>query len=315
MSHCHTPVVQPGASDLLPKLETPELLARVEELIRRYPVPRSALLPVLWLAQEALGWLPQEAIKWAAQKCQVSPVHAYGVSTFYTMYKKEPTGRFFVQICQNVACHILGAEPVIAHAEKVLGISSDGGTTSDNLFTLLRVECLGACGNGPVLQINDDFATDIVDGKLAMPVGVGLNAERFDRIVAWCRDRAKSLSKEPNRDSLGGLFHTAGHPGATGATNQVQKAYSPVPPALGVAASRTDDGKVKLTWRVAPEVTALHIEKKSGEEFTVVASLSGKDKEWLDEAPQGTEYRVVTETVLGRAKASSPATAPAAKGA
>ncbi len=315
MSHCHKHVDQPSASEILPKLEVPAVLSRVDELIRRYPVPRSALLQVLWLAQEALGWLPQEAIKWAATKCGVSPVHAYGVSTFYTMYKKEPTGRFFLQVCQNVSCHVKGAEDIIVHAERTLGISSHGGTTSDDLFTLLRVECLGACGNGPVMQVNDDFATDVVDGKLAMPVGVELTTERFDKIVAWCRQRAKDFSKEPKRDSVGGIFDTKGHPGAKGASSQVQGNYAPVPPALGVAASRTDDGKVKLVWRAAPEVATLHIEKKSGADFTNVASISGKEKEWLDDAPEGTEYRVVTETAHGRAKASSVAKAPAAKGA
>jgi NADH:ubiquinone oxidoreductase subunit E len=315
MSHCHTQVEQPGAAEILPKLEVPAVLTRVDELVRRYPVPRAALLEVMWIAQEILGWLPQEAIKWAAGKCKVSPVHAYGVSMFYTMYKKAPTGRFFVQICQNVACHILGSEDIIAHAEKTLGVKADGGTTSDNLFTLLRVECLGACGNGPVMQINDDFVTDIVDGKLAMPVGVGLTPERFDRIVAWCRDRAKAVSREPSRDALGGLFDTMGHPGALLSSSHPQKTYAPVPPALGVAASRADDGKVKLVWRAAPEVTTLHIEKKSGADFAEVAALSGKEKEWLDDASEGTEYRIVTETAQGRGKASNVAKAPAAKGA
>jgi NADH-quinone oxidoreductase E subunit len=315
MSHCHTQVEQPGAAEILPKLEVPSVLTRVDELIRRYPVPRSALLEVLWIAQETLGWLPQEAIKWSASKCKVSPVHAYGVSMFYTMYKKEPTGRFFVQICQNVACHILGSEDIIAHAEKTLGISAHGGTTPDNLFSLLRVECLGACGNGPVMQINDDFVTDIVDNKLAMPVGVGLTPERFDKIVAWCRDRAKAVSKEPSRDALGGLFDTMGHPGTLLSSSQPQKTYSPVPPALGVSASRADDGKVKLAWRTAPEVTTLHIEKKSGADFAEVAAISGKEKEWLDDAPEGTEYRIVTETAQGRGKASNVAKAPIAKGA
>jgi NADH:ubiquinone oxidoreductase subunit E len=315
MSHHPVNVVQPTDAEILPKLATPEVAARVEELLRRYPVKRAALLQVLWLAQETLDWLPNAAIRWAAGICEVSPVHAYGVSMFYTMYKKEPTGRFFVQICQNVACHILGAEDIIAHAEKTLGVSAHGGTTSDNLFTLLRVECLGACGNGPVMQINDDFATDIVDGKLAMPAGVGLTPERFDRIVAWCRDRAKSTPKEPVRDALGGLFDTMGHPGALLSSSQPQKVYAPVPPALGVSAARTDDNKVKLTWRAAPEVTTLRIEKKAGADFAEVAAIPGKEKEWLDDAPEGVEYRIVTETAQGRGKASNVAKAPAAKGA
>ena len=309
MSHCHTKVDQPHASEILPKLETPQVLSKVEELVRRYPVPKAALLPVLWVAQETLGWLPQEAIRWAAGKCKVSPVHAYGVSLFYTMYKKEPTGRFFVQICQNVSCHILGAEAIIAHAEKSLGTTSHGGTTEDGLFTLLRVECLGACVNGPVLQVNDDFATDVVDGKLAMPEGVALTPERFDRIVAWCRKRASDLPAEPVRDVLGGLFETHGHPGAVGATNEPQKTgYAPAPPALGVAAAKTEDGKVKLTWRAAPEVSQLHLETRAETgEFSALATISAKEKDWTGELPVGTEVRIVAQSGDRRAKPSNAA--------
>jgi len=285
----------------------------VEELIRRYPVKRAALLQVLWLAQEALGWLPNVAIRWSAEKCEVSPVHAYGVSLFYTMYKKEPTGRFFLQICQNVSCHIQGAEAVIAHAEKSLGLSSHGGSSEDGLFTLLRVECLGACGNGPVMQVNDEFASDVVDGKLAMPAGVGLDEARFDKIVAWCRARAKSLPTEPVRDALGAtMAKSDGHPGATGATSQVQGVYAPPPPALGVAIARTEDGKAKITWRAAPEVSALHIESRTGAtEFVALASLTGKDKEWVGDLPAGTEVRIVAETAGKKAKPSNIAKAVA----
>jgi NADH:ubiquinone oxidoreductase subunit E len=308
MSHCHTKVEQPSASEILPKLEVPGVLSRVEELVRRYPLPRAALLEVLWLAQEALGWLPDEAIRWAAGKCKVSPVHAFGVSHFYTMYKKAPTGRFFVQICQNVSCHILGAEDIIAHAEKALGIRN-GETTADGLFSLLRVECLGACGNGPVLQVNDDFATDVVDGTLAMPAGVGLTPERFDRIVDWCRRRAASLKAEPARDAVGGLFDTKGHPGATGATSAAQRPdYAPAPPALGVAVSRTEDGKVKVVWRAAPESNQLHLESRAGTgDFKLLATMTGKDKEWLGELSAGTEVRVVAQSGERRAKPSNVA--------
>lgn len=307
MSHHPVHVVQPADAEILPKLETSAVLSRVEELIRRYPVKRAALLQVLWLAQETLGWLPNAAIRWAAAKCEVSPVHAYGVSMFYTMYKKEPTGRFFLQICQNVSCHILGAEEVIAHAEKVLGVTSRGGNTPDGLFSLQRVECLGACGNGPVMQVNDDYATDVVDGKLAMPLGVGLTPERFDRIVAWCRARAAAMPQEPVRDALGGMIvGTDGHPGAMGAGSAVQGAYAPPPPALGLAASRTDDGKVKITWRAAPEVVSLHLETRAGSgEFAALASLTGKDKEWIGDLSVGTEVRLVAESANGRAKPSN----------
>lgn len=307
MSHHPVHVVQPSDAEVLPKLEVPAVLSRLEELVRRYPVKRAALLQVLWLAQETLGWLPNAAIRWSAEKCEVSPVHAYGVSMFYTMYKKVPTGRFFLQICQNVSCHIMGAEAVIAHAEKSLGITSHGGNSEDGLFTLLRVECLGACGNGPVMQVNDDFATDVVDGALAMPLGTGLTPEGFDRIVAWCRKRAKDMPQEPVRDALGSiLVGTEGHPGATGATSAVQGSYAPPPPALCVVAVRNEEGMVKLTWRAAPETSSLHIETRSGStEFVAVATVAGKDKEWVGEIAPGTEIRIVAETAGKRAKPSN----------
>ncbi|HNY30466.1 MAG TPA: NAD(P)H-dependent oxidoreductase subunit E [Fibrobacteria bacterium] len=307
MGHCHAKVTQPTTDEVFSKLEVPSVLARAEELVRRYPVPRSALLPMLWLAQETIGWLPQEAIRWAAGKCDVSPVHAYGVSMFYTMYKKEPTGRFFLQICQNVSCHVLGAEDIIAHAESTLGISSKGGTTSDDLFTLLRVECLGACGNGPVMQVNDDFATDVVAGALAMPAGVQLTKERFDRIVAWCRDRAAKLPQEPLRDVSGGAFRTGGHPGAKGATTSPQRPdYAPAPPVLALSVQKTEDGKAKVTWRADGAVTALHLEaRRDGGAFAPVATLSGKDKEWVGEFAAGTELRMVSESQGRRAKPSN----------
>ena len=96
--------------------------ARVDELLRRYPVKRAALLQALWLVQEEFGWVPRIAMKWAAEVCEVSPVHAYSVVEFYTMYKQVPPARWHVRVCHNVCCHIQGAEDMIAHLEKTLGI-------------------------------------------------------------------------------------------------------------------------------------------------------------------------------------------------
>jgi NADH:ubiquinone oxidoreductase subunit E len=281
------------------------------ELIRRYPDPQGALLEVLWLAQAELGWLPHAAVQWSAEQCGCSPVHAWGVATFYTMYKKVPTGRFFLQICQNVACHTQGAEEIIAHAEKILGISSHGGSTADGLFTLARVECLGACGNGPVMQVNDTFATDVVDGKITMPAGVGLTNERLEKVIAWCRKRAQDLPNEPYADPLGGiLIGTDGHPGAKGSCASAQTFdYAPPPPALGVAAVERE-GKVVLTWKAAPEITELEIQKKApgAKEFTKVGTATGRDKEWLDEAlVTGSVYRIVATSKTGTAKPSNEA--------
>lgn len=286
---------QPAFAEIAPRLETPTMLARVANLIRRYPSPQAALLQVLWLAQHELGWLPQAAIEWSATQCKTSRAHAYGVATFYTMYLKAPAGKFLLQICQNVSCHALGSENVIAHAEKLLGIAADGAhTTPDGLFTLLRVECLGACGNGPVMQVNDDFVTDVIDGKPCMPKGVGLNNERIEKIIAWCKaNQAKGLVRDP----LGGELHgDLGHPGATGASAQPQKNdYAPAPPTLAVKADLRD-GSVVFTWKVAPEVTELRLEESASEngQYTQVSNVNPKDKEFIfAQGKPGAYYRMI----------------------
>lgn len=302
---------QPTYAEIAPRLETPEMKARVVNLIRRYPSPQAALLQVLWLAQHELNWLPVASIEWAANQCKTSPVHAYGVATFYTMYLKAPTGKFLLQICQNVTCHALGAENILAHAEKVLGIPADGAHTSaDGLFTLLRVECLGACGNGPVMQVNDDFATDVVDGVITMPKGVALSTERIDKIIAWCRaNKDKGLVRDP----LGGaLSLDLGHPGAEGAAAQPQKAdFAPPPPALAVKAELRE-GQVVLTWKVAPETTELRIEEATTETdpFTQIAAVSPKEKEFLyAQAKTDAAYRIIAVSGARIAKPSNVAKA------
>lgn len=304
---------QPAYAEIAPRLETPAMQARVANLIRRYPSPQAALLQVLWLAQHELSWLPQAAIDWAARQCKTSAVHAYSVATFYTMYLKAPTGKFLLQICQNVTCHALGADNVIAHAEKLLGIPADGAhSTPDGLFTLLRVECLGACGNGPVMQVNDDFVTDIVDGKPCMPKGVGLNNERIEKIIAWCRaNQAQGLVRDP----LGGEQQLdLGHPGAAGASAVAQKPdYAPAPPALAVKAELRD-GAVVLTWKVAPEVTELRVEESSAENgsYTQVSTANPKDKEFVfAQGKAGSYYRIIAVSGSRVAKPSNSSKAGA----
>lgn len=314
----HAPVAkQPTWAELAPKLDTPLMKERVAELIRRYPSPQAALLQVLWLAQAELGWMPQAAIKWSAEQCNTSPAHAYGVATFYTQYLKAPLGRFLLQICQNVCCHVMGAEPIIHYAEKQLDMHADGASVSaDGLFSLLRVECLGACGNGPVMQVNDEFATDVVDGKLAMPVGVQLTPERFDRIIAWCK---ANPSKAFIRDSLGGnKLGDFGHPGAAGASAAPQKGdYAPAAPALAVNAIVRDPSGTTITWKAAPEVTELRIEKSNVGSFAEVGKVTGKDKEFVDPVGKvGDQYRVVAVSGARVAKPSNVATTnPANRGA
>jgi len=287
---------QPTYKDIS-KLNSAEINERVETLLKQYPVKQGALLEVLWVIQSELGWVPRESVRWAAKMCECSPAHAWGVATFYTMYKHAPTGRFLLQFCQNICCHVTGAEDIIQIAEKKLGIKT-GETTKDNLFTIVRVECLGACGNGPVMLVNDDFATDIVGGKLAMPPNIGLNEERLDKIIAWCKERAEKLQQEPKRDPLGGI---------TGAIHGEPQSpdFAPPPPALGVKATAMDNG-VSIVWKIAPEVTSLAVERKNGSKWEAIGNPGVKDKEFIDaNGKAGCEYRVIATSGARVAKPSA----------
>jgi NADH-quinone oxidoreductase subunit E len=136
--------------------------SRLDELISRYPTKKAALLPALWVAQEVYkGVLTPEAMAEVAEYLELPPAEVAGVATFYTMYNKEPRGKHAVEICHNVSCMILGAEELIAHCEHKLGVSAMGETTPDGLFTLARVECLGACCNAPAVQVGGKYYEDV----------------------------------------------------------------------------------------------------------------------------------------------------------
>ncbi|MDR0517933.1 MAG: NAD(P)H-dependent oxidoreductase subunit E [Fibromonadaceae bacterium] len=288
---------QPSFEEISSKLGSAKIKTRIEALLKQYPVKQGGLLEVLWIIQAELGWVPKEAVRWAAKACECSPAHAWGVATFYTMYKHAPTGRFLLQFCQNICCHIAGAESIISMAEKKLGICA-GETTKDNLFTIVRVECLGACGNGPVMLVNDDFATDAQNGSLVMESGIGLNEEKLDKIIAWCKNSASKSPQEKSRDPLGGI---------TGAVHEELQSidFAPAPPALDVKAVKGENG-VSIVWKIAPEVTALAVERKSGSKWEAIGNPSVKDKEFIDTSSKsGCEYRVIATSGKRVAKPSA----------
>jgi NADH-quinone oxidoreductase E subunit len=142
---------------------TPENLERARAHIAKYPAGRqaSAVLPLLDLAQRQHGgWLPRAAMDRVAELLEMAPIRVYEVATFYTMFNLRPVGRYLLQACTTTPCWLRGSEQVVGTCERKLGISL-GGTTPDGLFTLVEVECLGACVNAPVLQVNDDFYEDL----------------------------------------------------------------------------------------------------------------------------------------------------------
>jgi NADH-quinone oxidoreductase E subunit len=142
---------------------TPENRERAKAHIAKYPAGRqaSAVLPLLDLAQrQSGGWLPLAAMHHVAEMLEMPRIRVYEVATFYTMLNLRPVGRYLLQACTTTPCWLRGSDAVVAACEKKLGIDF-GGTTGDGLFTLVEVECLGACVNAPILQVNDDFYEDL----------------------------------------------------------------------------------------------------------------------------------------------------------
>jgi NADH-quinone oxidoreductase subunit E len=142
---------------------SPENRERAKAHIAKYPSGRqaSAVLPLLWIAQEQSGgWLPRAAMDHVAEILGMAPIRVYEVATFYTMFNLRPVGRYLLQACTTTPCWLRGSDAVVEACEHKLGIGV-GGTTPDGLFTLVEVECLGACVNAPILQVNDDFYEDL----------------------------------------------------------------------------------------------------------------------------------------------------------
>jgi NADH-quinone oxidoreductase subunit E len=130
--------------------------AEFERLLTRYPDRKAVILPALHLAQKEFGYVSDETIVYIAGLVGTSPADIEGVASFYTMFNRKPVGKYHVQICRNISCSLLGAEHLIEHVSKKLGVRH-GETTPDGKFTLTKVECLGSCGTAPVMQVNDEY--------------------------------------------------------------------------------------------------------------------------------------------------------------
>jgi len=132
---------------------SPERAAVAREIIARYPVPRSALIPLIHLAQEQDGYVAEDAMEHIAELIGCTPAEVLGTGSFYEMFKFHPVGRYVVGVCTNISCLLAGGDDLLAHAEESLGVRV-GGTTEDGLFTLEDVECVAACTEAPCLQVN-----------------------------------------------------------------------------------------------------------------------------------------------------------------
>ena len=146
---------------------TPERLERAREIIGWYPEDKqkSALLPLLHLWQEQEGWTSVEGMDYIARMLDIQPIEVYEVATFYTMYHLNPVGRHVIEYCHTGPCCLMGAEEVLAHLKQRLGIET-GQTTVDGQFTLKEVECLAACGMGPVFQIREKYYMNLTNDRV-----------------------------------------------------------------------------------------------------------------------------------------------------
>ncbi len=210
------PAVQPESFAF-----TEENLAKAKGHIAKYPPGRqqSAVLPLLDLAQRQSGnWLPLAAMHAVADLLAMPRIRVYEVATFYTMFNLKPVGRWFLQACTTTPCVLRGSDEIVAACERKLGIGM-GQTTDDGLFTLVEVECLGACVNAPILQVNDDFYED-------------LDGPKTEALIDALRD-----GRPPPVGSL------AGRPGSAPASGKTTLIEPPEPPPWQAALTEAEPPK------------------------------------------------------------------------
>jgi NADH-quinone oxidoreductase E subunit len=154
---------------------SPEREEKFQEIVRRYPTNTSAIMPTLWLCQEEWGYLKQGIPEWVAERLEVPVARVYEIITFYTMYYTEDPGKYNLQVCRNVSCHLMGCRKIIEHLSEKLGIRP-GETDAEGLFRLEEVECLAGCGAGPVMQVGKVYHEN-------------LTVEKVDELIAEWRKR------------------------------------------------------------------------------------------------------------------------------
>jgi NADH-quinone oxidoreductase subunit E len=138
----------------------------IDEILSRYPVKRSAIIPLFYLAQRESGYITEEAMIEIASILKLTPPQVYETVTFYTMLNLKKVGKFHIQVCKSLMCALVGSDMLLGWIKKKLGVSP-GETTPDGLFTLSTVECLAACGTGPMMQINDDYYERLTEDKVS----------------------------------------------------------------------------------------------------------------------------------------------------
>lgn len=164
---------------------TTEDLAEIAKIKSKFPTNKAATLAVLWVAQRRFGHVEPPVQRLVAHTLNLPESHVYGVASFYTQYYKERKGKYVIDVCTTTSCQLCGGYKMLAYLEEKLGIST-GQTTEDNLFTLQSVECLGACGYAPMLQINNDIHVN------------NLTEEKIDNLLEMLKE-----GKMPEHESVG----------------------------------------------------------------------------------------------------------------
>ena len=178
-----------------------EHLATAREIIARYPVPKSALIPLLHLSQEQNGYVTDEGMAHIAELLDLSPAEVLGTCSFYEMFKREPVGTYQVNVCTDIACLLTGGPELLEHAEESLGVAA-GGTTDDGAITLEGVECIAACTEAPCLQANYRYFTNLTN-------------EDFDRLVDDLRS-GRLADEVPTHGTLARIRQHIPHDKAAG---------------------------------------------------------------------------------------------------
>jgi len=152
---------------------SPQLVTRFDALAAKYPVKRSALIPMLLYAQDEVGYLSDAVIEEVAERLSITPLEVRNVATYYSMLRFKPAGKFNVQVCTNISCMLRGGEEILEHCGEKLGLGHKQ-KTDDGIFSLEEVECIGACSWAPAVQINYDFHEN-------------LTPEKMDKILEDCK--------------------------------------------------------------------------------------------------------------------------------
>jgi len=196
---------------------TTEEKDRIAGYVSRYPTADGAIMRALWLAQEKFGWLPPEVVRLAADAVGIPYAKAYGVATFYTQYYKQEMGKHVLDVCTCFSCQVCGGYDMLHHLEDRLGIKK-GQTTEDGQFTIQEVECLGACGSAPVLQVTNG------------PYVFNLTEERVDALIDALREGRSpdftSVALPQDEDEMGGNRRSDAPATATYTTPPVSRTIS-----------------------------------------------------------------------------------------